>query len=103
MPSARERLGDGDGGARPARLQLAEEGGRVHRLLGGQDAGLLDLAQNGTPGAFPDLNNAAFAEYQNNFLTPKMIQRIVVDKISIDQAIKETQTACQLIYDKNNK
>jgi multiple sugar transport system substrate-binding protein len=66
-------------------------------------AGLLDLATNGTPGAFPDLNNAAFAEYQNNFLTPKMVQRIVVDKVSIDQAIKETQAACQLIYDKNNK
>jgi len=66
-------------------------------------AGLLDLATNGTPGAFPDVNNASFAEYQTNFLTPKMVQRIVVDKISIDQAIKETQTACQLIYDKNNK
>lgn len=66
-------------------------------------AGLLDLAQNGTPGAFPDVNNAAFSEYQTNFLTPKMVQRIVVDKISIDQAIKETQEACQKIYDKNNK
>jgi len=66
-------------------------------------AGLLDLATNGTPGAFPDVNNASFAEYQTNFLTPKMVQRIVVDKISIEQAIKETQTACQLIYDKNNK
>ncbi len=66
-------------------------------------AGLLDLATNGTPGAFPDVNNAAFAEYQTNFLTPKMIQRIVVDKVSIDQAVKETQAACQLIYDKNNK
>jgi multiple sugar transport system substrate-binding protein len=65
--------------------------------------GLLDLALNGTPGAFPDLNNAAFAEYQTNFLTPKMIQRIVVDKISIDDAVKETQAACQVIYDKNNK
>src|SRR5262249_16665672 len=50
--------------------------------------GLLDLAQNGTAPAFPDVNNAAFAEYQTNFLTPKMIQRIVVDKLSIDDAIK---------------
>jgi multiple sugar transport system substrate-binding protein len=66
-------------------------------------AGLLDLASNGTPGAFPDVNNASFAEYQTNFLTPKMVQRIVVDKISIDDAIKETQKACQTIYDKNNK
>ena len=63
--------------------------------------GLLDLALNGTPPAFPDINNAAFAEYQTNFLTPKMIQRIVVDNKSIDDAIKETQTACQAIYDKH--
>jgi multiple sugar transport system substrate-binding protein len=63
--------------------------------------GLLDLALNGTPPAFPDTNNAAFAEYQTNFLTPKMIQRIVVDNRSIDDAIKETQAACQAIYDKH--
>ena len=63
-------------------------------------AGLLDLALNGTVAAFPDKNNAAFAEYQTNFLTPKMIQRIVVDNVSIDDAIAETQKACQTIYDK---
>jgi multiple sugar transport system substrate-binding protein len=63
--------------------------------------GLLDLAINGTPPAFPDVNNAAFAEYQTNFLTPKMIQRMVVDNLSIDDAIKETQAACQAIYDKH--
>ena len=34
-------------------------------------AGLLDLALNGTPPGFPDVNNAAFAEYQTNFLTPR--------------------------------
>ncbi len=63
-------------------------------------AGLLDLALNGTPGAFPDVTNAAFAEYQTNFLTPRMIQRIVVDGLSIDDAVAETQAACQEIYDK---
>lgn len=63
-------------------------------------AGLLDLALNGTPNAFPDTANAAFAEYQTNFLTPKMVQRIVVDGLSIDESIAETQTACQEIYDK---
>ncbi|PJF26226.1 MAG: hypothetical protein CUN53_08780 [Phototrophicales bacterium] len=63
-------------------------------------AGLLDLALNGTPAAYPDVNNAAFAEYQTNFLTPKMIQRIVVDGLSIDEAVAETQAACQAIYDK---
>ena len=62
--------------------------------------GLLDLALNGTFGAFPDTDNAAFAEYQTNFLTPGMVQRIVVDGVSIDDAIAETQAACQAIYDK---
>jgi multiple sugar transport system substrate-binding protein len=62
--------------------------------------GLNDLVHNGTFGAFPDVDNAAFAEYQTNFLTPRMIQRLVVDGISIDEAIAETQTACQAIYDK---
>ncbi len=62
--------------------------------------GLLDLALNGTAPGYPDVNNAAFAEYSTNFLTPKMIQRIVVDNLSIDDAIKETQAACQAIYDK---
>ncbi len=63
-------------------------------------AGLKDLALHGTPSGFPDVNNAAFNEYQTNFLTPKMVQRIVVDGLSIDDAIAETQTACQAIYDK---
>jgi multiple sugar transport system substrate-binding protein len=62
--------------------------------------GLLDLALNGTPPGFPDVNNAAFAEFQTNFLVPKMVQRIVVDNKSIDEAVAETQTACQAIYDK---
>ncbi|MCB0095110.1 MAG: extracellular solute-binding protein [Caldilineaceae bacterium] len=62
--------------------------------------GLLDLALNGTFGAFPDVDNAAFAEYQTNFLTPRMIQRVVVDGLSVDDAVAETQQACQDIYDK---
>ena len=62
--------------------------------------GLLDLALNGTPSSFPDVNNTAFAEYQTNFLTPRMIQRVVVDGLSVDEAVMETQEACQAIYDK---
>lgn len=65
--------------------------------------GLLDLALNGTFGALPDVNNPALSEYQTNFLTPRMIQRIVVDNVSIDDAIAETQEACQAIYDKYNE
>ena len=62
--------------------------------------GLRDLAINGTFGSFPDVDNAALAEYDTNFLTPRMIQRIVVDGLSIDDSIAETQGACQEIYDK---
>ncbi|UCH26090.1 MAG: extracellular solute-binding protein, partial [Trueperaceae bacterium] len=65
--------------------------------------GLADAALNGTPGTFPDVDNAALAEYQTNFLTPRMIQRIVVDNLSIDDSIAETQAACQAIYDKHNQ
>ena len=64
-------------------------------------AGLLDLAVNGTFGGFPDVDNAAYAAYSSQFLTPRMIQRIVVDGLSIDDAVVETQTACQAIYDEN--
>lgn len=62
--------------------------------------GLRDLAINGTFGPFPDVNNAALAEFSTGFLVPRMIQRIVVDNLSIDDSIAETQTACQAIYDK---
>jgi multiple sugar transport system substrate-binding protein len=64
-------------------------------------AGLLDLALNGTAPGFPDVANAALAEYETNFLTPKMVQKIVVDKKSIETAVQETQAACQAIYDKH--
>lgn len=64
--------------------------------------GFLDGALNGTPDGFPDVNNPAYAEYQTNFLTPRMIQRVVVDGLSIDEAVLETQAACQAIYDKYN-
>ncbi|MCS6849497.1 MAG: extracellular solute-binding protein, partial [Anaerolineae bacterium] len=53
--------------------------------------GLLDVAKNGTPPAFPDVDNPAYAEFNANFLIPKMIQRVVVDNVSIDDAVKETQ------------
>jgi multiple sugar transport system substrate-binding protein len=56
---------------------------------------------NGTFGAFPDVDNAAYAAYGSQFLTPRMIQRIVIDGLSIDESIAETQTACQAVYDEN--
>ena len=65
--------------------------------------GMLDAAQNGTPSSFPEVDNLALAEYNTNFLTPGMVQRVVVDGISVDDAVMETQEACQMIYDRNNE
>jgi multiple sugar transport system substrate-binding protein len=62
--------------------------------------GLADLVVHGTAPAFPDVNNVAYADFNNNFLVPKMIQRVVIDKISVDQAIDEAQKAGDAIYAK---
>lgn len=63
-------------------------------------AGLTELAQTGSPGAWPDVENTAYGEYQNSFITPKMILRVAIDDMSIDDAVVEAQTSCQEIYDK---
>ena len=65
-------------------------------------AGLADLAQNGTAPAFPDVFNTAYADFSANFIVPKMVQRVVVDGFSIDEAMDEAQEQGQLIYDKYN-
>jgi multiple sugar transport system substrate-binding protein len=62
--------------------------------------GLADLVVNGTAPAFPDVNNTAYADFNNNFIVPKMIQRVVVDKNTLDQAIDEAQKAGDAIYAK---
>lgn len=62
--------------------------------------GLLGLAKNGTAPAYPDVNNAAFADLGSNFLIPKLAQRVVVDGWDFDKAIAEAQTQGQAIYDK---
>jgi multiple sugar transport system substrate-binding protein len=62
--------------------------------------GLLGLAKNGTAPAWPDVNNAAYADLSSNFIIPKMVQRVVIDGWDIDKAIDEAQTQGQNIYDK---
>ena len=64
-------------------------------------AGLLEQADKGTAPAFPDTANASYSDYQNAFSTPRMVQRVVVDKISIDKAMAEAQASCQTIYDQH--
>lgn len=63
-------------------------------------AGLTELVLSGTPPAYPDLYNAAFAETQINFIVPKMIQRVVIDGYDFDRAMNEAQASAQAIYDK---
>jgi multiple sugar transport system substrate-binding protein len=62
--------------------------------------GLLGLAKNGTPPAYPDVYNAAYADLSGNFIIPKMAQRVVVDGWDFDRAMDEAQAAGQAIYDK---
>lgn len=62
--------------------------------------GLLGLAQNGTAPAYPDVYNAAYADFSSNFIVPKMAQRVVVDGWDFDKAIAEAQAQGQAIYDK---
>lgn len=62
--------------------------------------GLLGLSQAGTAPAFPDVYNAAWADFNSNFIIPKMAQRVVVDGWDFDRAMDEAQTQGQAIYDK---
>jgi multiple sugar transport system substrate-binding protein len=62
--------------------------------------GLKDLVLNGTAPAFPDVSNTAYADFNSNFSVPKMIQRIVVDGLSIEEALAECQETGDNIYAK---
>lgn len=63
-------------------------------------AGLADLVINGTAPAYPDVNNTAYADFNNNYIVPKMIQRVVIDNYDLDRAIDEAQKAGDAIYAK---
>lgn len=63
-------------------------------------AALLGLAETGTAPAYPDVYNAAYGEMSNNFIIPKMAQRVVIDGWDFDKAMDEAQTQAQAIYDK---
>jgi multiple sugar transport system substrate-binding protein len=63
-------------------------------------AGLYELAMYGVTGKYPDVNNAAIAEFTAGFGISKMVQRYLFDKVSMDKAIEEAQTSCAAIYKK---
>ncbi len=62
--------------------------------------GLAALVENGTAPGAPDTYNTAYAEFSSNFLIPKMVQRIVIDDYTIDDAMAEAQASAVAIYDK---
>jgi multiple sugar transport system substrate-binding protein len=63
-------------------------------------SGLLELVKSGTAPGYPDVYNTAYADFNANFLVPKMVQRVVIDGMSFDEAMEEAQTQGQAIYDK---
>ena len=63
-------------------------------------AGQLDLVKNGAAAGYPDVDNTALADFGANFIVPKMIQRVVVDGRTIDEAMDEAQEQGQAIYAK---
>ena len=64
-------------------------------------AGLLDLAQAGhRAGLSGRLQHRLRRLVVNNFIIPKMMQRVVIDGWDFDKAMDEAQTQGQAIYDK---
>ncbi|MFN8524968.1 MAG: extracellular solute-binding protein [Chloroflexota bacterium] len=63
----------------------------------------VDLAKTGKPNAWPDVNNEAYAESNTAFVVPRMLQRIISDKVKPDQAFDEAAEAYQKIYAKYDK
>ncbi|MGV1989216.1 ABC transporter substrate-binding protein [Agrobacterium sp. 22-221-1] len=61
---------------------------------------LLALAETGTAPAYPDVYNAAYGEVFNNYIIPKMAQRVVIDGWEFDRAMNDAQSQAQAIYDK---
>ena len=61
---------------------------------------LKGLVENGTAPAFPDTFNGAYAETSTTFAIPRMIQRMVVDGMSIDDTMAQAQSDIEAIYAK---
>src|SRR5262245_25221127 len=62
--------------------------------------GLVEMAQRGEPEGHPDVFNDAWREQATNTTTSRMLQRIVVDNWSRDQAFAEMVDVLTKIYGK---
>jgi multiple sugar transport system substrate-binding protein len=63
----------------------------------------VELARNGQPAAWPDVDNEAYAEMLTSFVVPRMLQRVVSDRAKPEQAFEEAAEAVQQIYQKYEK
>jgi ABC-type glycerol-3-phosphate transport system substrate-binding protein len=63
----------------------------------------VELAKSGKPTAWPDVNNEAWAEMNTAFVVPRMLQRVISDKLKPEQAFEEAAEAINKIYQKYNK
>lgn len=61
---------------------------------------LAGLVEHGTAPAYPDVYNAAYAETSSTFAIPRMLQRLVVDKMSVDDTMNQAQQEIAAIYAK---
>ena len=61
-----------------------------------------ELAKAGKPDAWPDVNNTAYNEMRNQFVIPRMLQRVISDKITPAQSFQETADALQKLYAKQS-
>jgi multiple sugar transport system substrate-binding protein len=60
----------------------------------------MDLVRNGTPPGYPDVYNQGYAEALTTFVIPRMVQRVVIDNWTFDDAIAEAESQLQAIYAK---
>ncbi len=63
----------------------------------------VELAKSGQRTAWPDVYNEAYAESQTSYIVPRMLQRIVGDKMPAEQSFQLAAEDYQKIYQKYDK
>jgi hypothetical protein len=60
----------------------------------------VELAKNGKPIGWPDLNNEAYAEFQTAFVVPRMLQRVISDGAKPEDSFAAAAEEVDAIYKK---
>ncbi|MGE3269643.1 MAG: ABC transporter substrate-binding protein [Chloroflexota bacterium] len=63
----------------------------------------VDLAKNGKPAAWPDVNNQAMAEIQTAFVIPRMLQAVLSDNKKPEEAFQTAAEEIDKVYKKYEK